>query len=282
MYYLRVLGFQLKVELDCDSTNEFLIQTEDFMLQINSIKDIIEEKNPDVIILPEMCYVDSMKKYYTQLSKDKLVIAGSIYRNGINYTIVFSKGDMFAFKKRNASALEPMVRFVNDCDYSLFTEKYLSEHMFLIKDKSLVVLNCMEYYKQAYFILRSCPNIFGTVCVCSNNNVQVFLEETKAIHNHVEDIYTFMVNSVNTYKGISYAKGESYVYGPVQRCEQEWLAKEGLSLDHHVSSILKLGSESEYFYGEFLNGFSRFGRSDNYVSNPRNVEVGLIRKKVLK
>ena len=185
-----------------------------------------------------------------------LEIKNLIYNNGINYTIVFSKGDMFSIKKRNASGAEPMVRFIKDSNGNSFMSEYLSEHIFEINDKKLVVLNCMEYYKQAYYIARSIPDLFGIICICSNNNVGVFLDETKAIHNHNENIYTFMINSVNIYMGKKYALGESYVYGPIQGHEKEWLVKEGISMNEQ-------GSDEEYFYGEFMSDFSRFGRSDN-------------------
>lgn len=275
MDYLSVLGLQLKINLDSNSFNEFLIRNKEFDKQFDNVKLLIENKNPDVIILPEMCYQSDLRDYYKDLSKDKLIVAGNIYNNGINYTIVFSKGDMFSIKKRNASGAEPMVRFIKDSNGNSFMSEYLSEHIFEINDKKLVVLNCMEYYKQAYYIARSIPDLFGIICICSNNNVGVFLDETKAIHNHNENIYTFMINSVNIYMGKKYALGESYVYGPIQGHEKEWLVKEGISMDEQ-------GSDEEYFYGEFMSDFSRFGRSDNYVNSPKSIEVGLIRKRVLK
>lgn len=282
MNYLKVLGFQLDVHLDCNSRDEFLIDNDGFREEMECVKTIISEKNADVIILPEMCYVSDMESYYKDLSKDKLVIAGSIYKDGVNFTKVFQDGEMLSIPKCNASGAEPMVRTIDKCSVEDFIKYKLDEHTFFVDGKKLVVLNCMEYYQNAYFIARSVPDLFGIICLCSNNNPKVFVDETRVIHNHVENIYTFMINCVSLYQGKSYGKGQSYVYGPIQGHEKEWLAKEGVLSDEHVSSILKLGSESEYFYGEFVNVFSRFGRSDDYINNPKNVEVGFLRKKVLK
>ncbi|MCM1052547.1 MAG: hypothetical protein NC483_01030 [Ruminococcus sp.] len=282
MDYLKVLGLQLKVELDCDSKDEFLIRTPELNEQMESVKEIISLKNPDVIILPEMCYLDSMSSYYGDLSKDKLVIAGSIYDSGVNKTIVYNGNKRYEIPKCNASGAEPMVRFIDKCSPQDFLKYKLDEHTFMLGDKKLIVLNCMEYYQNAYYIAREAPGLFGIVCICSNNNPKVFLEESRVIHNHVEDIYTFMINSVSNYQGKPYGKGESYIYGPIQGHEKEWLLKEGVMMDDHACSILKLGESSEYFYGEFRQGFSRFGRSDEYLNNPRGVEVGTVRKRELK
>lgn len=282
MDYLKVLGLQLKVQLDCDYRNEFLIETDELKENMEIAKKIIMEKNPDVIIFPEMCYLVDNEKYYEELSKNKLVIAGSIYNEGINFTIIFKDGIKYNIPKCNASGSEPMIRNVSNCSVEEFMQEKLEEHIFYVDDKKLVVLNCMEYYQNAYYIARSVSDLFGIICICSNNNPQVFLDESRAIHNHQENIYTFMINCVSTYQGKPYGRGQSYIYGPIQGHEKEWLLKEGVIMDEYVSSILKLGNESEYFYGEFINDFSRFGRSDDYLNNPKNIEVGMIRKKVLK
>lgn len=282
MNYLKVLGFQLDVKLDCNSKDEYLIDTKEFREEMEGVKEIISEKNADVIILPEMCYVSEFESYYENLSKNKLVVAGSMYYDGVNTTKVFSNGVLYNIPKCNASGAEPMVRNIEKCSPVNFLENKLDEHTFYIDGKKIVVLNCMEYYQNAHYIARSVPDLFGIVCICSNNNPKVFVDESRVIHNHVENVYTFMINSVSTYQGKSYGKGQSYVYGPIQGHEKEWLIKEGVNMDEHVSSILKLGSTSEYFYGEFVNDFSRFGRSDEYINNPKNVEVGVIRKKVLR
>lgn len=280
--YLKILGFQLNVQLDCDYKNEFLIETEALKKDIECVKEIIKIKNPDIIIFPEMCYIRANDDYYNELSNGRLVIAGSIYNQGINITIVYKDGKQYCIPKYNASGSEPMIRNIRNGTVEEFMKNKLDEHTFYFNDKKLIILNCMEYYQNAHYIARSVDDLFGIICICSNNNPRVFLDESRVIHNHREDIYTFMVNCVSTYQGKDYGKGESYIYGPIQGHEKEWLLKEGILMDDYVSSILKLGNESEYFYGEFINDFSRFGRSDNYMNNPKNIEVGMIRKKVLK
>lgn len=282
MDHLSVLGCQLKVDLDCNSKDEYLITSIDFLRQIDVVKSLVKEKDPDVLIIPEMCYLEEMESYYKRISKDKLIIAGSMYKDGVNYTKVFHGGVLINIPKRNASGAEPMIRNISKCSSIDFIKNHLDSHTFMIKGKKIVVLNCMEYYQHAYMISRIIPDLFGIVCISSNNNQKVFIEESKAIHNHNENIYTFMVNAVSTYKKEDYAKGTSYVFGPSQSHEKEWLEMEGIESLDHVSSILKLGSIEEYFYGEFLNDFSRFGRSDNYINSPRNIEVGILRKKALK
>lgn len=282
MTELRVLGLQLKVELDCNSKEEYRIDTNEYLEEMKEVKNLISTKNPNVIILPEMCYSEEYYTYFLDLSTDKLIIAGSIYYNGINQTVVFFENKEYRIPKYNASGAEPMIRRIEKHSIEDFLKNQLESHIFVFNSKKIVVLNCMEYYQNAYYIARNIPDLFGFLCVCSNNNPKVFLEESRAIHNHCEDIYTFMVNCVSTYQGKPYGKGESYIYGPIQQHEKEWLKKDGIVAEEHPASILKLGNDSEYFYGEFINDFSRFGRSDNYINNPKMVEVGKIRRKVKK
>lgn len=274
---LKVLGFQLQVELDCDEINEFLILNKSLNNQMEDVKSIISSRDADIIIFPEMCYIADLEDYYKEISNKRIVIAGSVYIDGFNYTIIFQNGEKKVVRKYNASGAEPMVRYQEHVDTNTFLKKYLKEHIFKIKGKKIVVLNCMEYYQHAYRIARECSDIFAIICICSNSNQKVFLEETKALSNHVENIYSFVVNCVSNYTGKKYAKGNSYIFGPVQRHERDWLLKEGKYIEEHNCSIVSLSSSSEYFYGEFDNSFSRFGRSDFYKNNPKNLEVGKIR-----
>lgn len=279
MKYIKVLGFQLKVDLDCDSKNEFAIFDDRFLKEMDRLKEIVSLKKPDVVALPEMCYYDEMFSYFRDISRECLVIAGSKYNDMVNQTAIFYRGTLHLVPKCNASGAEPMIRSIESCSVKDFLKNHLAERMFEVKGKKIVVLNCMEYYQNAYYIAREIDDLFGFVCICSNNNPKVFLEETKAIHNHREDIYTFMINCVSTYKGEDYGKGESYVFGPIQGHEKEWLSKEGIAMDDHCSSILKMNREPGYFYGEFTDKFSRFGRSDAYLNNPQNVEIQYFGKK---
>ena len=162
----------------------------------------------------------------------------------------------------------------------LFVFLYYTYNLFrginniVIKNKKILILNCMEYYAHAYTISRKYEDIFAIICICSNSNQKVFIEESKALHNHSENIYSFVINCISNYQKEEYAKGNTYIYGPIQYHEQDWLKKEGFELENHSCSILKLSNKPEYFYGEFTNNFSRFGRSDNYQNNPKNIEIG--------
>ena len=275
---LRVLGFQLKVDLDCDEYQEYLISNDELYCQLEDVKKVLLEKDADVILFPEMCYIEEMDDYYKELSNHRIVVAGSVYIDGINYTIVYQDGEKKRIRKYNSSGAEPMIRNVESVDTNTFLKKHLGEHTFVIKGKKIIILNCMEYYQHAYRIARDVPDIFGIVCICSNSNQKVFLEETMALNNHMETVYSFVLNCVSNYMGREYAKGESYVFGPISRHEQDWLKIEGKDIYDHNSAILHLGCDPEYFYGEFDNSFSRFGRSDRYQNNPRNLEIGFLRK----
>lgn len=138
----------------------------------------------------------------------------------------------------------------------------------------------MEYYHIAYYLARNenlKDKLFGIFAICSNSNTKVFEQETICIHNHNESLYTFVLNCVGTYKGEDYADGRSYLYGPVSGHEKEWLRKEKIESKENVSHILSLAKdEPQYMYGEFLipERLSRYGRSDQYRNNPRQIKVG--------
>lgn len=84
---------------------------------------------------------------------------------------------------------------------------------------------------------------------------------------------TIPTSLFGTYNGESFATGESYIYGPIQRQEKMWLMEDGITSDNHNSSILNMGDGISYFYGEFTNNLKRFGRSDDYINNPQKVRV---------
>ena len=240
MEKIKVLGFQLQVNLDCDAFHEYLILNEALRLQTDEAKKVIQEKDADIVVFPEMCYQDALDQYYQELSQKCLVVAGSIYEEGINKTIVYQKGKKYTIQKCNASGAEPMIRFQENMDTDTFLRKELEKHTFLVKGQKVVILNCMEYYQHAYTISRTVKDLFGIIGICSNSNQKVFMEESMAIHNHVDNIYSFVVNCLSTYMEKEYAKGESYIFGPIQYHEQDWLKKEGKTVVDHPSSILKL------------------------------------------
>lgn len=273
MEYLKILGFQLKVNLASNHLKEYLIIDKDYNRQMNESLRVIKDLNPDLVIYPEMCYSEEYEDKLLELSKDKIIIAGSVYIGSQNTTIVYENGRKIGIPKRYASGAEPMTRFIDKLDPDEFINKYLDEHTFILKNKKIIILNCMEYYYIAYYLGRKYPNIFAFVSPCSNSNQQVFIDESAALHNHNENVYSFVVNCVSEYNNKSYAKGESYIYGPIQYHEKEWLSSEGINAGKHNASILNLNSDASYFYGEFTNNLVPYGRSDKYENNPKKVLI---------
>lgn len=277
--YLSVCMFQLKVDLDCNSQNEYLVETEESLMQIESAFRIIEEKKPDISLFPEMAYLERYDKRYQELSISRIIVAGSYYKDGINTTVVFENGKKHELAKDYASGAEPMARKITFIPPKEFLRSRLKSHEFWVKGKKIYILNCMEYYHAAYYIARDEKlknKLFGIFTVCSNSNTHVFEEETVCIHNHNESLYTFTLNCVSTYKGESYGDGKSYIYGPVSVHEKEWLVKEGIENKRNACHILSLSKDkAQFVYGKFVfpENLSRFGRSDKYLNNPRDVIV---------
>lgn len=283
--YLSVLMIQLDMMLDCTPKYEYLIETDSFLGQISKAFEIMQEKSPDITLFPEMSYIEKFENNYKIFSRNnKIVIAGSYYKEGINTTVVFQDEKKYEIPKSYASGAEPMAR--NDVytkswkEPKDYVQTNLKKHEFWIKGKKIYIFNCMEYYNLAYYVARdyTCKdNLFGVFSVCSNSNTHVFEEETIVTHNHNESIYTFMLNCVSTYKGEKYGDGQSYIYGPITIHEKEWLVKDGILSKESYTHILSLREKkAQYAYGDFLvsERLSKFGRSDNYVNNPRNVEIG--------
>lgn len=277
--YLSVCMFQLKVDLDCNSVDEYIIETKEVNSQLEVAFSIIKKRKPDISLFPEMTYLKKYEKMYKELSRERIIVAGSYYKNGINMTVIFSNGKKYEVTKCYASGAEPMARKVSFLPVQAFMEQELKKHEFWIKGKKIYILNCMEYYHMAYYIARNPQlnhNLFGIIAICSNSNTHVFEEETVCIHNHNESVYTFYLNCVSTYKGENYGDGKSYIYGPVSQHEKEWLRKEGINSKKNVCHLLSLlENEASYIYGEFLphEKLSIFGRSDKYSSNPKNIIV---------
>lgn len=276
--YLSVLMCQLNLILDCNSTDEYLIETDSIDEQMQKAFELMQSKQPDITMFPEIAYIPKYEETYASLSKgSKIVVAGSYYKNGINRTVIFQDGQKKEIPKGYASGAEPMARRVSFMSAEEFMKEEIKKHEFWIKGKKLYILNCMEYYHMAYYIARNAElnhNLFGIIAVCSNSNTRVFEEETVCIHNHNESVYTFYLNCVSTYKGESYGDGQSYIYGPVSGHEKEWLIKDGINSKRNVCHLLSLSDNKEqYIYGEYLpyERLSRYGRSDKYSSNPKNI-----------
>jgi len=278
--YLSVCMFQLDVQLDCNSKEEYLIETNEVLRQIENAFSIIQEYQPDIALFPEMAYLERYEETYQKLSVSRIIVAGSYYKDNINTTVIFSDGNKHEIPKGYASGAEPMARKISFEPPETFLETQLKEHEFWIKDKKIYILNCMEYYHTAYYIARSeklNDKLFGIFTICSNSNTRVFEEETVCTHNHNENLYTFTLNCVSRYKGESYGDGKSYIYGPVSQHEKEWLRKDGIESKKNVCHLLSLSQkDAQFVYGKFVfpENLSRFGRSDKYLNNPRDIVVG--------
>jgi len=282
--FISVLMFQLEIEEESNTIDEYIVENENYAYQMNTSYGHIMDLNPDIVVYPEMCYINANYGKLRELSKNRLIIAGSLYECGINYTIVFYDGNMSKIIKRYSSGAEPMSRKTRYIDPNAFVKDYLNEHIFEIKGQKICVLNCMEYYHMAYFIARNSElsiNLFAIISPSSTNNMSVFEQETMAIHNHNEYIYSFVANCISTYNGKEYATGESYIYGPIHKHEKEWLKQDGIISENHPSSIARMYKNQSYIYGEFATTtrLSRFGRSDFYETNPRNVIIGNLTNK---
>lgn len=278
--YLSVAMFQLKVSLDCSSEEEYLIETEEVDRQLEKAFSIIKKQKPDISLFPEMTYCKKYEKKYQELSDKRIIVAGSYYKEKVNTTVLFSNGKKYEVAKAYASGAEPMARVISYCPPEEFLKEEIKKHEFWVKGKKVYFLNCMEYYHTAYYIARNetlKEDLFGIFAICSNSNTKVFEQETECIHNHNESVYTFVLNCVGTYKGEDYADGKTYIYGPVSGHEKEWLRKEAIESKKNVCHLLSLSEEEpQYVYGEFLKSekLSRYGRSDKYVNNPRQIKVG--------
>ena len=72
--YLSVCMFQLKLDLDCNSQDEYLIETSEALRQFEKAFQIIEEYKPDVSLFPEMAYLERFEKKKEMLIKQGINI----------------------------------------------------------------------------------------------------------------------------------------------------------------------------------------------------------------
>ena len=276
--YLSVIQFQLRLKIKCDNTHDYLLVDEDYLEQMKRSIEVIYKLSPDVVIFPEMSYQSEYDEIFKEISKSqKLIVFGSTYIGNINHTMVFHDGNLKPVIKKFPCGSEPMVRFIDKIDVKDFIHNHLEDHEFHVKGNKVYVLNCLEYYEAAYAIARNnelASDLFAFIVPCSNSNPKVFMDESKALHNHNEFIYSFVCNRVKD--DGSHRYGRSYIYGPIQYHEKDWLTEEGIVSDDHNASILILDKDTpSYAYGKFACGkeLSRFGRSDCYINTPKAVIV---------
>ena len=277
--YLSVLLFQLKFEITCTSEKDILVTNSDYFAQMEKCIELIKELSPDICIFPEMTFSPEYNEAFLNLSKgEKIIIFGSTYDGNSNFTKVYFDGNLKNILKVYPCGSEPMIRFFENVSTENFIKDYLKNHEYWIKGKKVYILNCLEYYKAAYLIARNhslSKDLFGFLVPCSNSNPKVFMDESKALHNHNEFIYSFVSNRIKNDGSFGY--GLSYIFGPIQSHEKEWLQNEGIVSEKHNSSIITLDkSTPSYCYGEYAIGdiISRFGRSDSYLNTPRNLKLG--------
>lgn len=276
--YLSVILFQLKLNVKCTSAQDYLEVDELYVEQMKKSIEVIQEKKPDITIFPEMSYQSEYDQTFKELSKGgNLIVFGSTYIGNLNYTMVYQHGKLYQIPKMFPCGSEPMVRFIPKLDVEDFLKTHISTHEFNVKGEKVYILNCLEYYEAAYFIARNptlSSDLFAFISPCSNSNPKVFMDESKALHNHNEFIYSFICNRIKDDGTKGY--GRSYIYGPIQYHEKDWLTEEGIISDEHNASILYLDSSTPaYAYGKFACGknLSRFGRSDCYLNTPKEVCV---------
>ncbi len=276
--YLSVAQFQLRLEIVCDSKNDTLTLTDEYYNQMDASINVIKKLKPDISIFPEMSYNSKYNDIFRKLSESgKMIVFGSTYVDGINKTIIYLNGKQKQVVKRYPCGSEPMIRICEKLDVNDFITRFLKEHEFYVSSQKVYVLNCLEYYQAAYMIARNrelVSDLFGFIVPCSNSNPVVFLEESKAIHNHNESIYSFVTNRVKEIGESGY--GSSYVFGPIQYHEKDWLKEEGIISEEHNASILTMSSkDASYSYGRYATKetISRFGRSDLYTNTPKDIIV---------
>lgn len=272
--YLNVCFAQMELTLENSAESEFLVENDSYFSQMEKIIAHLENNEFDVMVFPEISFCEKYSEKLKSLSQNRLIVFGSKYIDGDNITIIYYDEKEYLIKKRFLCAVEPAIRQCERISVSKFLSTYLKEHTFLLHGKKIIVLNCAEYYNVAYMIARSekhSKNLFGFIVPCANNNTKVFLDESKAIHNHNSEIYSFVVNAVGTYSGKNYAKGESYIFGKISPFEKECATYPRIE---HAGNICYLDEGAYLVSGQFLiQNYSSFYRSDNFYFTPKNFTV---------
>ena len=277
---------QAQIDVKVNSTSESTIFDDAWHSQFRYSIELMQKYKPNLVIYPETFYNDSYSKdIFKDLTQDdKLIVAGSIYYGSENNTICFYKGNKICIPKANPSPLEIASRYMSSQGFDdLYENEIWANKLrtFYIKDKKIIVLNCMEYYNSAYFISRSKKynqNLFGIACPCSSSNINLFEMETAVISNHQENIHTFLCNRVSPHDK-SRTKDGSYIYGPITKAEKKFLKQDfpSYSVDH-ICGVIRLNHQPSWIYSEFATGsnLSPYGRSDNFMVTPKNTVIGLL------
>ena len=272
--YFSIAFAQLTLNLDYNQNSEYLIADDTYFKQMEKVLEIIKNKPLDILIFPEMSFHEKYENFFLNYSQNKLIVFGSVYKDNSNFTVVFHNKNKYLIKKIFNSAVEPAIRYDYNISTKDFIKNHLKEHTFTLHNKKFIVLNCAEYYKTAYLIAREeklNKNLFAFLVPCANNNNDVFLTESMALHNHNENIYSFIVNSSSRYKNIPYSTGGSYVFGKLSTFEKELSSINRLN---HPSSICMLDNDPCLVEGMYLlKTCSTYYRSDNFRHTPINIKI---------
>jgi len=272
---LKLLGFQLKVTETYTPTGDYINSNLLGTLLYHPIK-MMEETDADVIVFPEYCYNHLLDERYKKVSDEgKLVIAGTTYTDqGINCTVVFEEGKKFMLPKLFPASNEPMFRTQpRKTVFELYED--VSKYMFEIKGCHVVILTCSDYLNLGNLVcMANLDKRLVLISACHNNNTEIFKQEAVVIHNKHDLAYSFVINCISTVS--SRIKGESFIYGPIQKAEQDFLRMEGKIQDYNYhSAIFNADTEPCSIYCEVLTTeeYSRYERSLRYKKNPVKLEI---------
>jgi len=273
--YFKIMFAQMDIDLQCDSMKEYVIADKKYFNQMEQIIKKFNEDEFDILLLPELSYHEKYDEYFINASHGKLIVFGSVYIDGENRTVVYQDGQKHLVRKMFASGVEPAVRFQRRISVKDFIKYELKSHTFLLHGRKFIVLNCSEYYKCAYFIARDerlCKNLFGFLVPCANNNSDVFLSESIALHNHNDSIYSFVVNTISKYNEESYAHGASFIFGRISKFERTH--SELNRINNKTNNICLLDDTPCIVTGEYLfESSSNYYRSDNFRYTPKNIRI---------
>lgn len=273
--YFKIMFAQMHMDLICDNEKEYVVADDKYFIQMDEIIKVFGEGDYDILILPELAYHEKYDEYFLSASVGKLIVFGSVYLSGENRTVVYQDGVKHLVRKMFNSGVEPAIRFQNRITVKEFLKNELKSHTFTLHGRKFIVLNCSEYYKTAYFIARDerlCKNLFGFLVPCANNNSDVFLSESIALHNHNDMIYSFVVNSISEYNGEGYAHGSSFVFGRISKFERSHSSLNRIT--NKTNNICLLDDKPCIVTGEYLfEKASSYYRSDNFRYTPKNIQI---------
>ncbi len=252
---------------------------------------LIEEQKPQLVVLPETCYIPQLYDTYKSLAQDCFIVAGSAYNDdGINETHMFGPNGFYSVVPKIFPSPKETMEYnhPNTKMPDLVLKQWEAEvergewppYFPVIDEKNgqrLAVLNCMDYYRMGYFVANSSvisPHIWGIVSPCSNGQQEVFFRLAGAIHDANDLIYSFVVNSHNQTRPPGSTQGQSFVMGPITHNTKALLSLQTGQKDDHFAYIYKLGEDAEVLFLDLIDGkdVCFFARSKDFKSTPTNIQ----------